>query len=106
MNTCEDKKKRPLDVIKTQRAFDVNKAHSHDNILVRMIKLRSNSVGLSLILIFQNSLATGTFANQWKGANIVPIHQKNDKEIVSNYRTVSPLSMCSIIFENLFSMKF
>ena len=34
-----------------------------------------------------------------KKANIVPIHMKNDKQIVSNYRPVSPLRIFSKIFE-------
>ena len=51
--------------------------------------------------MFQNSMAAGTFATQWKRANIVPIHKKNDKQIVSNYRPVSFLPICSKIFEKL-----
>ena len=44
------------DVIKIIRAFDVNKAHGHDNISVKMIKLSTNSVAHPLTLIFQNYL--------------------------------------------------
>ena len=89
------------DVIKIIRTLDVNKAHGHDNISVRMIKLCTNSVAHPLTLIFQNSMAAGTFATQWKRANIVPIHKKNDKQIVSNYRPVSLRHICSKIFEKL-----
>ena len=89
------------DVIKIIRTLDVNKAHGHDNISVRMIKLCINSVAHPLTLIFQNSMAAGTFPTQWKRANIVPIHKKNDKQIVSNYRPVSLLPICSKIFEKL-----
>ena len=89
------------DVIKIIRALDVNKAHSHDHISVRMIKLCTKSVAHPLTLIFQNSLAAGTFATQWKRANIVPVHKKNDKQIVSNYRPVSLLPICSENFEKL-----
>ena len=46
-------------------------------------------------------MAAGTFATQWKRANIVPIHKKYNKKIVSNYRTVSLLPICSKIFEKL-----
>ena len=46
-------------------------------------------------------MAVGTFATQWKRANIVPIHKKNDKQIVSNYRPVSLLPICCKIFEKL-----
>ena len=89
------------DVIKIIRTLNINKAHGHDNISVRMIKLCTKSVARPLTLIFQNSMAAGTFATQWKRANIVPIHKKNDKQIVSNYRPVSLLPICSKIFEKL-----
>ena len=52
------------DVIKIIRALDVNKAHGHYNILIRMIKLCNNSVAHTLTLIFRNSMAAGTFATQ------------------------------------------
>ena len=61
------------------------------NILVRMIKLCINSVADPLTLIFQNSMAAGTFATQWKRANIVSIQKRNDKQIVSNCQSVSLL---------------
>ena len=38
------------DVIKIIRALDVNKAHGHYNILVRMIKLCNNSVAHPLTI--------------------------------------------------------
>ena len=52
-------------------------------------------------MIFRNSMAAGTFATQWKKANIVSVHKKNDKQIVSNYQPVSLLPICSKIFEKL-----
>ena len=79
------------DCIKIIKCLDVNKARGHDNISVRMIKLCTNSVAHPLTLIFRNSMAAGTFATQWKRANIVPLHEKNDKQIISNYRLVSLL---------------
>ena len=70
------------DVIKLIKALDVSKAHGHDGISVKMIKICADSIAHPITLIFQNSLAAGTFANDWKKANIVPIHKKNDKQIV------------------------
>ena len=60
-----------------------------------------NQANSFLTLIFQNSLVAGVFANDWKKANIVPIHKENDKQIVSNYRPVSLLPISSKIFEKL-----
>ena len=68
---------------------------------VRMMKLCINTVAHLLTLICQNSIAAGTFPTQWKRANIVSIHKKNDKQIASNYRPVSLLPVCSKIFEKL-----
>ena len=56
------------DVIKIIRDLDVNKAHGHDNISIRMIKLCTYSVAHPLTLIFQNPMVAGTFATQWKKA--------------------------------------
>ena len=76
-------------------------AHGHDNISARMIKLCCHSVAHKLRLIFPKPMAAGTFATQCKRANVVPIHKKNDKQIVSNYRPVSLLPISSKIFEKL-----
>ena len=46
------------------RALDVNKAHDHYNILVKMINICTNSVAHPLTLIFENSMAAGTFADE------------------------------------------
>ena len=75
------------DVTKIIKALDVNKAHGHDHISVRMksFVLRLLLIHL-LTLIFQNFLAAGIFPITWKKTNIVPIHEKNDN--------ISKLSGC------------
>ena len=64
------------DVTKLIKALDVSEAHGHDGISVKMIKICADPIAYSLTLIFQNSLVAGIFANDWKKANIVPIHKK------------------------------
>ena len=83
------------DFAKLRKALDINKAHGHDNVLVSMIKICTNSVAHRLTLIFRNSMAADTFTTQWKREIIVPIHKKNDKQIVSNHRPVYFLTICS-----------
>ena len=41
-----------------------------------MIKIYAESIAHLLTLIFQNSLVAVIFANDWKKANIVPVHKK------------------------------
>ena len=64
------------DVIKLIKALNVSNAHGHDGISVKIIKICADSIAHPLTLIFQNSLVAGIFANDWKKANIVPIHKK------------------------------
>ena len=87
------------DIIKK---LDPNKAHGHEMISIRMLKLCGYSIWKPLEIIFKNSLKEGIFPNEWKKVNVAPIHKKkNDKQILSNYQPVSLLPVCSKIFERL-----
>ena len=89
------------DVRKLIKVLDVSKAHgSHDGISVKMITICADPIAHPLTLIFQISLVAGIFANNWKKANIILIHKNNDTQIVSNYRPVSLLPICSKMFES------
>ena len=46
-------------------------------------------------------IETGTFPDQWKEANVTPVHKKNDKQIISNYRPISLLPILAKIFERI-----
>ena len=64
-----------------------------------MLKVCGDSICRLLNIIFKICLCTGKFPSEWKKANIVPIHKKEDKQIVKNYRPVSFLPLCGEIFE-------
>ena len=69
----------------------ISKAHGHDDILIRMLKLSSKSILKPLKLLFENCLRTGIFPDQWKKANIFLIHKKADNQLLKNYRPISLL---------------
>ena len=54
-----------------------------------------------LKIIFDNILETGIFPDQWKEANVTPVHKKNDKQIISNYRPISLLPVLAKVFERI-----
>ena len=81
--------------------LNINKAHVHDDISIRMINLCGKSVVKPLSMIFNNCIDTGTFPDIWKRSNIIPVHKKDDKQIVGNYRSVSLLTIFRKIFEKL-----
>ena len=66
-----------------------------------MLKLSHKSILKPLKLLFENCLRTGIFPDQWKKANIVPIHKKGDKQLLKNYRPVSLLPICGKVFERI-----
>ena len=89
------------DIEKLIQNLDPNKAHGHDQISIRMLKLCSNSICKPLEIIFNRCLETSTFPNDWKKGNVVPVFKKGDKQILKNYRPISLLPVCGKIFEKL-----
>ena len=71
-------------ILKIIRTLDVNKAHGHDDISIRMIKLCGKSVIPAISLIYKNCINSGIFPNIWKKSNVVPVHKKGDKQVVEN----------------------
>ena len=89
------------DILKIIAKLDPNKAHGHDKISIRMIKICSTSICKPLRLIFNHCIDSGIYPCEWKKANVVPIHKKGDKQTLKNYRPVSLLPICGKIFERL-----
>ena len=89
------------DILKVIRKLDPNKAHGHDKISIRMLKLSDKAICKPLHMIFTSCLETGVFPIHWKKANVVPIHKKECKQLAKNYRPVSLLPICGKVFERL-----
>ena len=89
------------DILKIIRNLNVDKAHGHDNISIRMLKICDSVVVEPLSLIFKNCLDSGIFPNLWKKFHIIPTHKKIDKRCINNYRPVSLLPICGKIFERI-----
>ena len=48
-----------------------------------------------------NSIKSSCYPDIWKKANIIPVHKKNHKQLVENYRPVSLLPIFGNIFEKI-----
>ena len=83
------------------RNLNPNKATGSDEISGQMLLLCDNSVVLPLKIIFENILATSTYPDIWKLANVTPIFKKGDKQLIKNYRPISLLPICGKIFEKI-----
>ena len=83
------------------RASNILKAHGHDDISIRIIKICGKSLLKPLILLFQNSAKLSYFPDIWKRSNIIPVHEKNDQQLVKNYRPISLLPIFGKSFEQI-----
>ena len=81
--------------------LNTNKAHGPDNISVNMVKLCGHNLSVPLKIIFENIIKSGIFPDQWKEANVTPVHKKNDKQLITNYRPISLLPILAKIFERI-----
>ena len=88
------------------RALDINKAHGHDEISVRMLKLCDKSIITPLSILFQNCIDTRTFPDTWKKSNIVPVHKNGDKQIADNIDQSPCYPFLEKILKELFSIQF
>ena len=89
------------DILSIIKSLDSSKSHGFDNISIKMIKICSESVTIPLKIIFEESLKKGIFPEIWKKANVVPIHKKEDKTLIKNYRPISLLPIFGKIFERV-----
>ena len=77
------------EILKIIRALNVHKAHGHDEISIRMIKICDKSLIKPLVILFKNSTKSHCYPDIWKKSNIIPSHKKNDKRLVNYYRPIS-----------------
>ena len=70
-----------------------------------MIELCGVNITLPLSIIFKNIINTGIFPTLWKSANITPVHKKDSKQVLKNYRPISLLPLFAKIFERILFLK-
>ncbi len=86
-------------VFKYLTDLQAKKATGLDDISARFLKLTAPYVTDSIVKMSNISIKTNSFAELWKIAGVTPLHKKNDKEDVSNYRPISILPVVSKILE-------
>ena len=68
---------------------------------IRMVQIFDKAICKPLHLIFSSFIESGIFPNEWKMANVVPIHKRDDKQNVKNYRRFALLPIFRKTFERL-----
>ena len=81
--------------------LDINKAQGPDAISGAVLKNCSETLAYPLSIMFDLSYNTGYIPQEWKLANVVPVHKKDDKNKVINYRPISLTSLVMKVFERI-----
>ena len=63
-----------------------------------MIKIRDKSLVKPLIILFQNCIKSSHYPDIWKKSNIIPVHKKNEKQLIQNDR---PVSLFTYFWQNI-----
>ena len=83
------------DILKIIRYLNPNKAHGHNIISIRMLKICDNSICKPLGIISWSCLQNGKFLSEWKKANVASVFKKKKKKKTRNkYRTIAPFLYC------------
>ena len=81
--------------------LDISKAYGPDGISPTLITQAGDKMITLLRKLFNLSLRMQKVPKLWKQANVIPIHKKDKKSDVSNYRPISLISVVSKIFEKV-----
>ena len=90
------------EMVKTKLSkLNVNKSCGPDGIHPFVLQKTASEMCIPLALLFQKSLDEGTCPDEWKSANVTPIHKKGDRTEPSNYRPVSLTSQVCKVMESI-----
>ena len=80
------------DILDLLQGINIKKATGPYGISPCMLKEAGVGICPSLTKLFNLSLQICTVPKLWKQAHVIPIHKKNERDVVQNYRPVSILS--------------
>lgn len=87
------------DVYDCLSQLDISKATGPDDISPRFLRYASRALTYPLTLLFNKSLNMCTFPKNWKIANVIPVFKNGEREVISNYRPISLLSIMGKVME-------
>ena len=83
------------------KSLKSNKASGHDKIPAKILKIGADVLCFTLLPLFNHCIVKSVFPDDFKRAEVRPIHKKGDILSKENYRPVSVLTACSKALEGI-----
>ena len=78
-----------------------SKATGLDNISAKLIRECADLILIPLYNIFNNSLSSSLFPDDWKCARVTPLFKQGQRTDVNNYRPISVFPIIAKVFEKI-----
>ena len=73
--------------------MSTNKATGMDQLSIKLVKLAAPLVTHAMTVMFNKSIALGTFPCEWKISKVTPVYKSRVREVMNNYRPISVISI-------------
>ena len=78
-----------------------SKATGLDNISAKIVRECADLISVSLCDLFNKSLVSGIFPDDWKCARVTPLFKEGEPSDLNNYRPISVISVIAKVFERI-----
>lgn len=93
------------EVLHALRTLDVSKGAGYDNLPSVFLKECASAISLPLTIIFNKSLSSAVFLQEWKMSYISPIFKSGQKGLITSYRPIVKLSAIPKLLDKLVNNK-